>query len=163
MLKDEILYGIPTNRLCAQRCMLYCNHYHVSVENYVDDLLAYHAHNASQGLRMFTDYLNDHSMSLRTVVMAYSSAFFNLPENVDLLVFNKSNRALESLLNDYNLTLFDLYDNDGKLINLSSFDYNNSEVFKKYSDKIYNVNSDFERRRYFAHMSNLNNNNYEAF
>ena len=87
MLKDEILYGIPTNRLCAQRCMLYCHHYHVSVENYIDDLLAYHSHNASEGLRMFTDYLNDHSMSLKSVVMAYPSAFCNLPEHADLLVF----------------------------------------------------------------------------
>ena len=102
-------------------------------------------------------------MTLRNVVMAYQSAFSNLPEHADLLCFNKSNRALENLLNDYNLTLFDLYDNEGNLLNLSSFDYKNSDVFKKYSDKIFSVNSEFERRRYFAHMSNINNNNYEAF
>lgn len=163
MLHDEIIYGIPTNRLCAERCFQYCNHYNVTVEQYVDDLLAYHAHNASEGLRMFTDFLNDHSMSLKSVVMAYSSAFFNLPEHADLLVFNKSNLALENLLNDYNLTLFDLYDSDGNLLNLSSFDYKNSEVFKKHCDKIHQINTDFERKRFFAHLSNINKNYYEAF
>ena len=81
---SEIIYGIPTNRLCAERCMQYCNDYHVSVEQYVDDLLAYYSHNASEGLRMFTDYLNDHSMSLKSVVMAYSSSFSNLPEHASV-------------------------------------------------------------------------------
>ena len=163
MLLDEIIYGIPTNRLCAQRCMLYCQRYNVTTEQYIDGLLSYHALNSSIGLRMFADYLNDHNMTLCNVVMSYKSAFTSLPENADLLVFNKSNCALENLLNDYNLTLFDLYDNDGKLLNLSSFDYKNSEVLKKYSDKIHQINTEFERKRYFAHLSNLNKNNYEAF
>ena len=163
MLLDEIIYGIPTNRLCAHRCMLYCQRYNVTSEQYIDDLLAYHSLNASLGLRMFVDYLNDHDITLRNVVMAYQSAFSDLPEHADLLVFNKSNLALENLLNDYNLTLFDLYVNDGKLLNLSSFDYKNSEVFKKYSDNIYQINTNFERKRFFAHLSNINNNNYEAF
>ena len=112
---------------------------------------------------MFVDYLNDHKTTLCNVVMAYQSAFSDLPENADLLVFNKSNLALENLLNDYNLTLFDLYDSDGILLNLSSFDYINSEVFKKHSDKVYQINSEFERKRFIAHLSNINNNNYEAF
>ena len=38
MLFDEIIYGIPTNRLCAQRCMLYCQRYNVTTEQYIDDL-----------------------------------------------------------------------------------------------------------------------------
>ena len=112
---------------------------------------------------MFVDYLNDHDTNLCNVVMAYQSAFTNLPEHADLLVFNKSNLSLENLLNDYNLTLFDLYDNEGNLLNLSSFDYKNSEVLKKHSDKIHQINTEFERKRYLAHLSNINKNNYESF
>ena len=163
MLHDEIIFGIPTNRLCAQRCMLYCQKYNVTIEQYIDDLLSFHSLNASLGLRMFVDYLNDHDTTLRNVVMAYQSAFTILPEHADLLVFNNSNLALENLLNDYNLTLFDLYDNEGNLLNLSSFDYKNSEVFKKHSDKIHQINTIFERKRLFAHMSNIYKNNYETF
>ena len=55
-------------------CYLYCLRFKCSVEQYVNDLPSYHAHLASESLRFFCDYLNDHNLSLKTIISAYSSA-----------------------------------------------------------------------------------------
>ena len=160
---EERIYGISSNRTAAKRCYLYCLKYGCSVEQYVDDLISYHAHLASESIRFFCDYLNDHHVSLKTLISAYSSAFTKLPIDVDMLVYDNSNYALESLLNDYGLTLTDLYDTKGNLLPLYAYDYINSSEFKKYSDTILQKRFEFNQKRLFTHYTNQLNCNYETF
>ena len=105
---EERIFGISSNRTAAKRCYLYCLRFKCSVEQYVDDLISYYAHLASESLRFFCDYLNDHHISLKTLISAYTSAFTQLPYDVDMLVYDNSNQSLEFLLNDHGLTLTDL-------------------------------------------------------
>ena len=133
------------------------------VEQYVDDLISYYAHLASESLRFFCDYLNDHHLSLKTIISAYSSAFTKLPHDVDMLLYDNSNQSLELFLNDYGLTLTDLYDDTGHLISLSHYDYINTSEFKKYSDSILQKRFEFNQKRLFTHFTSQLNCNYETF
>ena len=163
MLDDEILYGIPQNRLAANRAYLYCQKYNISIENYVDDLITYHSSCSSQSYGMFVDWLNDHKLNIPTLVSAYPASFDNLPLYLDDLVVNSYTEPLNSLLNSAGFTLCDLYGNDNKLIPLSCYSYNNDKQFIKYCDVVLQKNHEFETKRVFAHINNQLNYNYETF
>ena len=160
---EERIFGISSNRTAAKRCYLYCLRFKCSVEQYVDDLLSYYANLASESLRFFCDYLNDHHISLKTLISAYTSAFTQLPHDVDMLLYDNSNQSLEFLLNDHGLTLTDLYDDTGHLISFSCYDYINTPEFKKYSDSILQKRFEFSQKRLFTHYTNQINCNYETF
>ena len=160
---DEILYGIPQNRLCASRAESYCLRYNKSIEQYVDDLCAYHTLSSSNAYGFFVQWLNDHFQSIDVLVKAYPSSFQHLPINIDDLVFNEFTRPLDYLLNDYGYTICDLYDEFGKLIPLSSYNYILDCQFLKYCDSVLFNNHEFETKRVFTHISNQLNNNYETF
>ena len=163
MLDDEKIYGIPQNRLAASRAYLYCSKYNVSLDNYIDDLITYHTSCSSQSYGLFVDWLNDHQLSIPTLVSAYPSSFENLPVNIDDLVINRFTEPLENLLNSCGFTICDLYDNSGHLISLSCYSYNNDKQFIKYCDSVLQKNHQFETKRVFTHIINQLNYNYETF
>ena len=160
---DEIVYGISSNRTCSRRCAAYCSTFNVSIEKYIDDLLAYYTHMSSEAFGFFVDYLNDHNFSFSTLVIAYPSSFSSLPKHVDLLAFDRSNQSLEDLLNFYGLTLSDLYLSDGSLNPICNARYSDTPEFIKFSDTVLHKKQDFEQKRLYSHMSNQLLNNYEAF
>lgn len=163
MLNDEKLYGIPQNRTCASRAYEYCNKFNKSIEQYIDDLCSFWSIRSSNALGFFVNWLNDHPLTINTLVKAYPSSFQNLPEHIDDLVYNQFTRPLEYLLNDYGYTICDLYSDNGYLIALSSYDYTLDSQFIKYCDNVLLNNHKFEIKRVFTHISNQLNYNYETF